>query len=145
MISPINSSPISTKIIQFVGEATEKNVVESQKNPSIVATPEKVNEFTDNAQDGVQNVRQREQTEQEAVRSLAVNMSHHQHQQELVEQYISQSTGNVENKSTVNANDVVVLAQQNKKLNTIEHLTSAKNKFSDAVTPSRPPFFHIQV
>ncbi|WP_440874636.1 hypothetical protein [Thalassotalea sp. PLHSN55] len=146
MINPVNTNsvPLSTRVIQSAGEAAEKNVVPGQTDPSIVATPENVNKAVDYAADGVANKQQTEQANQEAIRSLVVDVNHAQHQQDLVDQYIAQSTDTNESSPTVN---VYELAQQQKKTNTIETLSNvseAKDRFSDAITPSEPSRFHIQ-
>jgi hypothetical protein len=147
MISSVSSSsvPLSTKIIQATGDEAKKNVVPSQTDPTIVATPENINKLTDKAEEGIQNKQQTEQAEQEAVRGLAVDVNHMQHQQALAEQYISQSTDSSESNSTLNIYDLAQQKNKADKLETIGNAAQAKDKFSDATTPDEPSYFHIQV
>ena len=64
MINSVSSSsiPVSTRVIQSAGEAAEKNVVPSQTDPSIVATPESINKLTDKAEVRLQDKQQIEQS-----------------------------------------------------------------------------------
>jgi hypothetical protein len=137
--------PLSTKIIQSTGEATEKNVVASQKDPSILATPENVNKITDRAEESVINKRQEKQTEQEALRSLAVGINQIQHQQSLIDQYIDQNSDSSENASSANIYDLIQQNDKSQKLETLSNISKAKNNYTDVITPKEPSFFHIQV
>jgi len=145
MINSVSSSsiPVSTRVIQSAGEAAEKNVVPSQTDPSIVATPENINKLTDKAEVRLQDKQQIEQAEQEAVRSLAVDVNQIQHQQKLVDQYISQSTESNENTASLNIYDLAQQKNTSDKIETIVNVSQAKDKFTDAITPSEPSFFHI--
>lgn len=147
MIDTVNSSsvPLSTRIIQASGETAQNNVVPSQTDPSIIATPENINTFTDKAEDTAQTIQERAQAEQEAVRSLAVNINNQQHQQDLVEQFISQSTDSTQNSSSTSVYDATEQYQQLNNTETVGNVLKAQDQFSDAITPREPSYFHIQV
>lgn len=142
-----SSTPLSTRVIQSAGEAAEQNVVDSQTDPSVLNTPENINTVVDAAQDGVQQRQQTQQAEQDAVRNLALEVNQYQQQQELIDIYQSQSSGADESSSNTNVYNVADLAQNKttaERLETAGNVIEAKDKYSDAITPSEPSFFHIQ-
>lgn len=143
-----NSTPITTRIIEATGDTAKQNVVPSQTDPSIVVTPESVNEFTYKAEDTYQNKQQTEQAQQDAIRNLALAVNQKQHKEDMVEQYVAQNT---DSEYTPNNNgsatNIYDLAQQkiiSDKLDTLSTISEVKDKYSTAITPREPSFFHIE-
>ncbi len=97
-----SSQPLTTRVINRAGEATQKNVVPSQTDPSLV-TPEEVNSAVDRADQRVDQVRETQDARRDEVRSTVVQINGQQHQQDQVDLYLSIVTDDEVDSTAVNA------------------------------------------
>lgn len=97
-----SSQPLTTRVINRAGEATQKNVVPSQTDPSLV-TPEEVNSAVDRADQRVDQVRETQDARRDEVRSTVVQINGQQHQQDQVDLYLSIVTDDEVDTTAVNA------------------------------------------
>ena len=91
-INTLSAPPISTQLIQTLGQQAQKNVVPSVDDPALV-TPEDVNTRVDTGVDRANQLQQTQAEAQAAKRGAAVSISNRQNQQEAAELFIEISTG----------------------------------------------------
>ena len=106
-----NSLPLTTRIINRAGEASQGNVVPSASDPSLV-TPEDVNNAVDRADQRVDEARATQEARREDARSFVVQLNGQQQQQDQIDLYLSIVTGEgVDSGSAVGVDTLVDAGQ----------------------------------
>lgn len=85
--SSYNSQPLSSTLIQSLGDKAKQIVVPSQQDPNLI-TPEDVNRAVRSAEVSLSEASQQQQAQADAKRSALVDVNGAQHQQEMLDIYL---------------------------------------------------------
>lgn len=151
MTTPVSSSTsVATRIIQTVGEATKKNVVPGQTDPSLI-TPEDVNTRANQIDQNIQQTQQAAEQAKTATRTTALNVLDAQRKQDLVDQFIAQSTDSESSTSSgPSLTDIIKASQNSQKADALDVVAKVvqqrddlEERFNEISRPKPEPSFSV--
>lgn len=137
--SSYSSQPLSSMLIQSLGDKAKQNVVPSQQDPSLV-NPEDVNRAVRSAEVSLSAASEQQQAQADAKRSALVGLNGAQHQQQMIDIYLHvASDGDYSGSSSASASaalDILDQAQQGSQLSKIIEWAQARdNDQPESVQP----------
>lgn len=131
-----SSQPLSSSLIQSLGDKAKQNVVPSQQDPSLV-TPEDVNRALKSAE---VTLSEQQQAQSDAKRSALVGLNGAQHQQRMIDTYLHVASdgdySSSPSRSTHAALNIIEQAEQGAQISrAIEWLQSRDKDEPVAVQP----------
>lgn len=138
-LSSYSSQPLSSTLIQALGDKAKHNVVPSQQDPSLI-TPEDVNRAIRSAEVSLSHASEQQQAQADAKRSALVGLNGAQHQQQMIDVYLQvASDGEYSASPSVSSSaalDILDQAQQGAQINKVIEL--AQDRDQELLKPIQP-------